>query len=167
MGRQTQVAMTDVDEGEFLAFLRSAADIQIFESSAPSPAAMPVEGFAPREEGHWQYFIWNLAFPWTPEYETVGNRAVCPDRAGWSYLRNASTAPVLEYDRHDFTSARAVGGRVYWARHFGAGTLAYDTDAFSRWFDRVVRWIRRRGRQQRRAAREPYFMPDAWSRNRR
>jgi hypothetical protein len=34
MGRQTQVAMTDGDERDFLAFLRGTADIQLFESSA-------------------------------------------------------------------------------------------------------------------------------------
>ena len=167
MGRQTQVAMTDADERDFLAFLRSTADIQLFESSAPSPEQIVVDDFAPREQGHWQYFVWNRAFPWTPEYGQVADGAVVRERVGWSYLRNSSTAPLLEYDRHNFTIARGVTGRVYWAKHFATGALAYDPAAFSRWFDTVVRWIRKRGLQQRRDAYEPYFMPDAWNRYQR
>ena len=163
MGRQTQVAMTDADELEFLGFLRSAADIQLFESCAPSPDLMVAPGFAPRDQGHWQYFIWSRAFAWTPEFGRVAEAAVVPDRVGWSFLRNSSTAPLLEYDRHNFTDARGVAGRLYWAKHFAtSGPLAYDVDTFSRWFDQVVRWIRKHGRQERRGAHETYFMPNAW-----
>jgi len=49
--------MTALDERDFLGFLRDVATIQIFESAAPSRDRMVVEEFAPREEGHWQYFI--------------------------------------------------------------------------------------------------------------
>jgi len=168
MGRQTQVAMADADELEFLGFLRSTADIQLFESFAPSPELMAVPGFAPRDQGHWQYFIWNRAFAWKPEYGRVAEGAVVPDRMGWSFLRNSSTAPLLEYDRHNFTGAGAVTGRLYWAKHFStSGPLAYDVDAFSRWFDQVVRWVRKHGRQKQRGAQETYFMPNAWERYRR
>ncbi len=163
MGRQTQVAMTDADELEFLGFLRSTADIQLFESSAPSPEQMVVAGFAPREQGHWQYFVWNRAFPWTPEYGRVAEGAAVPERVGWSFLRNSSSAPLLEYHRHNFTDPRGVAGRLYWAKHFATpGPLGYDADAFSKWFDQVVRWIRKHGRQERRGAHETYFMPNAW-----
>jgi hypothetical protein len=110
--------MTDIDERDFLAFLRSTANIQLVESSAPSPELMLVDDLAPREQGHWQYFIWNRTFAWTPEYGRVADGAVVPDRLGWSYLRNSSTGPLLEYDRHNFTDARGVTGRVYWAKHF-------------------------------------------------
>ena len=159
--------MTDIDEREFLAFLRSTATIQLVESSAPSPELMLVDGFSPREQGHWQYFIWNRAFPWTPEYGRVADGAVVPDRVGWSYLLNSSPGPLLEYDRHNFTNARGVMGRVYWAKHFSGVPLAYDAEAFSRWFDQVVRWIRKGGRQLRRESHERYYFPDAWRRYQR
>jgi hypothetical protein len=129
---------------------------------------MTVDDFAPREQGHWQYFAWNRAFAWTPEYGQVAEGAVVKNRVGWSFLRNRSTAPVLEYDRHNFSGSRGVIGRIYWAKHFATpGPLAYDVEAFSAWFDRVVRWIRKRGRQHRRVAYEPYFMPDAWNKYQR
>lgn len=168
MGRQTPVAMTDADEQEFLAFLRSTADIQLFESPAPSPELMIVDDFAPRELGHWGYLIWNQAFPWTPEYGQVAGGAGVRDRVGWFFLRNSVNAPLLEYTRHNFSVTHGLTGRVYWAKDFASpGQLPYDTLAFSRWFDQVVRWIRKRGRRQGRKAYEPYFMPDAWSRYRR
>lgn len=163
MGRQIQVAMTDADEREFVGFLRSISTIQIIESSAPASHLMMVEKFAPPDGGHWQYFIWNTAFAWTPDYGQVSQQAIESGRAGWSYLRNSSTAPVLEYDRHNFTDPRGVTGRIYWAKSFGSpGALAYDVDAFSKWFDQVVRWIRKHGRRADPGAHERYFLPDAW-----
>jgi len=155
--------MTEPDEREFLGFLRSIATIRIFESAAPTHDQMTVEEFAPPEEGHWQYFIWNTAFAWAPEYGQVSHQAVESGRAGWSYLRNSSTAPVLEYDRHNFTSPRGVTGRIYWAKSFASpGALPYDLNAFSKWFDQVVRWIRKNGRREDPGAHERYFLPNAW-----
>jgi len=163
MGRQIQVAMTEPDERVFLEFLRSTATIRIFESAAPTQGQMVVDGFGPREQGHWHYFIWNTAFAWSPEYGQVSSQATDSGRAGWSYLRNSSTAPVLEYGRHHFTSPRGATGRVYWAKYFASpGALPYDVDAFSGWFDEVARWIRKHGRREARGAHERYFLPDAW-----
>jgi hypothetical protein len=93
--------------------------------------------------------------------------AVVKERVGWSFLGNSSTGPLLEYSRHNFND-RHGAGRVYWAKHFAAPkALGYDVDAFSRWFDQVVRWIRKHGRQKQRAAYEPYFLADAWNRSQR
>ena len=163
MGRQVQVAMTEPDEREFLEFLRSTAKIQIFESAAPSPGEMMVQKFAPREGGHWQYFIWNTAFSWNPEYGQVSQQAIESGRAGWSYLRNSLGAPVIEYGRHNFTSSRGIAGRIYWAKYFGAPEAPlYDVDEFSKWFDQIVRWVRKYGRRERPGTHERYFLPDAW-----
>src|SRR5262245_29526160 len=135
MGRQIQVAMTEADETEFLGFLRSTATIQIFESSAPAPDLMMVQQFAPAHDGHWQYFIWNTAFAGVPVYGQVSVQAIESGRAGWSYLQNSSSAPALEYDRHNFTDPRGVTGRIYWAKSFASpGVLPYDLEAFSKWF---------------------------------
>lgn len=162
MGRQIQVAMTDADEREFLGFLRSTATIQIFEQAAPTADQMMVDAFAPSEGGHWQYFIWNTAFAWAPEYGQVSPQAIDSGRAGWAYLRNSSTAPLLEYDRHNFTDLQGVTGRIYWAKNFASLELPYDGAAFSKWFDQVVRWVRKQGRQEDKGAHERYFLPDAW-----
>lgn len=165
MGRQTAVAMTDRDEGAFLTFLRSTADIQLLASRAPTKEATLVDGFAPREQGHWQYFIWNKAFPWWVEYGEI-ERDPTGRRNGWVYVRNASTGPVIEYDRHNFADRQGLShGRVYWAKSWAAGPTGvhYDVDGFTRWYNEVVRWIRRHGEQRVKGAYNPYYLPDALS----
>jgi len=102
-----------------------------------------------------------------PDYGQVSQQATVSERAGWCYLRNSSTAPVLEYDRHNFTDPRGVTGRIYWAKYSaGAEGLPYDVDGFSRWFDQVARWIRKHGRREHPGAHERYFLPDAWQTHR-
>ena len=157
--------MTDRDEEAFLAFLRSAADIRLLESCAPSREAIWVDGFAPRELGHWQYFIWNRAFPWNVEYGQV-DREATGGRKRWVYVRNASTAPVIEYDRHNFADKQGLSyGRVYWAKSWAAGPpgVNYDIEAFTRWYNQVVRWIRKHGRRREPGAYNLYYMPEALS----
>ena len=162
MGRQTLVAMTDRDEETFLTFLRSTADFQLLESKAPTKEAIWVDRFAPREQGHWQYYIWNKAFSWTIEYGQVNLDAPVVERRGWYYIRNASIAPVIEYDRHNFSQG-LQNGRVYWAKSWADGPPSehYDVEAFTRWYDKVVRWIRKQGKQRKIMAYNPYYLPDA------
>ena len=158
MGRQTYVALTDADERPFLEFLRASADIRLLRSVAPARADTWVDGFSPRDQGHWQYYIWNSAFPWTPVFGTVSPDAPVVERRGWVYV-SPSEAPLIEYDRHNFETHNSKRGRVYWARPHEP---SYDVEAFSAWFDRVVRWLRANGRQQRKGSYETYFLPDAW-----
>ena len=162
MGRQTQVAMTDEDERAFLAFLRSTAPIQLLESKAPSEELFWVDHFAPRDEGHWQYFIWNRTFDWKAQLGRITEDAIAGKKAGWYYLRNTSDAPLIEYDRHNFAGGGG-SARVYWPKPFASeGAAPYDVAAFSKWFDQVVRWIRNNGRQKVRESYSPYFLPGAW-----
>jgi hypothetical protein len=161
MGKQTAVAMTDKDEDLFLAFLHDTGDIQLFESHAPSPAQIRVTGFAPRQEGHWQYYIWNKAFAWNIEYGQVSEEAPVVERRGWYYVRNAATGPVIEYDRHNFSGSKT--GRIYWSKSWTLGdpNNFYDVEAFGKWYDKIVRWIRKNGQQQNKGAYYLYFLHDA------
>jgi hypothetical protein len=164
MGRQVQVALSDDDETDFLTFLRESADIQLLRSSAPTPDQIFVDKFAAREEGHWQYFVWNKGFPWKPEFRTVAADAPVIERRGWAYVSNSGIAPVLEYDRHNF-SARGVTGRIYWAKYFSASNgLAYDVHAFERWYMSIARWLRKRGRRRADDPQGLLYLPQAWAR---
>ena len=51
MGKQTQVAMSEVDELEFLNFLRGDADVQVIQAIARTPEELFVEEFPPRSAG--------------------------------------------------------------------------------------------------------------------
>ena|SRR5258708_5019522 len=146
MGRQISLVATLEDERAFLDFLRSTGALRIFESFAPTAPELWVENFAPEFNGHIGYRIWNTAFAWEPTYLQVGPRAHDPAHIGWSYVSNASCAPVLEFDR----SSPKGPGRLYWARDFaGPDGLNYDADAFSKWVDRAFHWVRKYGRKQR------------------
>jgi hypothetical protein len=159
MGRQVQVVMEDEDELEFLSFLRSSAEIRLYESAAPTPEGLLTESFQPRERGHWHYFIWNTGYPWAPELNRVSQAA--SRRAGWYFHSNVHTAPVIQFCRHNFAPS-GVQGRIYWAKSFSAvGPLEYDAVGFSKWFDQIVRWVRKHGRQEIAEAYRPYFFPAA------
>jgi hypothetical protein len=166
MGKQTAVAMTDKDEEEFLAFLHTTGKIQLFEDFAPTQEGIWVSKFAARTEGHWGYDIWNKAFKWKPSYARV--REDIPDtrRQAWFYIDNKHSAPVIEYTRHNFSDKTGLGqGRIYWPKFFAASPdqIDYDVNSFSDWYDQVVRWIRKNGKQRERGAGNPYFLPDAFA----
>ena len=163
MGKQVAVAMLEQDEAEFLGFLRSTATIRLFRWSAPTAETLSVESFADDRSVCWQFFIWNTAFPWEPSVRYVPADAPVVERRGWAYISNSGTAPVLEYDRHNFSDKNA-GGRIYWAKYFVASKpLTYDVADFERWYDRVARWLRKQGRRITPESRGPYYLPHAFA----
>ncbi len=161
MGRQIAIALSQVDEAAFLGFLRSRGDIQLFTGSAPSPPEIWVESFAPELAGHWGYRIWNRQFPWEPVYGRVTSDPYKLGRLGWYYVANYTDAPVIEFLRSDV--AQAKYGRLYWAKYFAAPNgLAYDVEAFSAWYDSIVRWIKKNAVGKVKDAGVTWFLPDAW-----
>lgn len=159
MGRQIAIAMTQDDEASFLAFLRVASPIRIFRSTAPSAADLEVLG-DDLGDGH-QFFISPVAFGWQPEFKSVAADAPVVERRGWAYVGNASTGPVLEYDRHSFKDATRQG-RLYWARVLsGLPGAAYDLAAFEAWFGQVTRWVKKTGRRIPAEPQGPYYLPSA------
>jgi hypothetical protein len=161
MGRQIAIALTQVDEAAFLAFLRSQADIKLIEGFAPSPSELWVESFSPEWTGHFMYHIWNQHFPWVPTYGQTRSDPYHQGNLGWYYIDNLSNAPVIEFSRSDV--ARRKHGRLYWSKFFSAPEdLDYDVDSFSTWYDSVVRWIRRNAAGKVKHAWVTWFLPDAW-----
>ncbi len=160
MGKQTQIVATFEDEQACLCFVRESADIAILETHAATTEALWKQSFEQERHGHFEYFIWNKAFSWTPEYALT---LPMPDTTRSYYVSNMSNAPVVQFSRCKFHPIRE--GRIYWSKYFSAPDgLDYDVVSFSRWYDSLVRWIRKNGQKLHLGAYQPYFLPDAWAR---
>jgi hypothetical protein len=165
MGRQTTVALSEDDERDFLAFLRTGADTRVLRWYAPSPELLFIPEFLPPGTGHYTFRLWNAAFPWNPEFAQLGPDVKDPQFAAQFYLKNTAGAPLIEYSREAFENPNAlVHGRVYWNTDFHIyHGPKYDTAAFNLWFDKIVRWLRRNGRRVQVAKGwYQYWLPGAW-----
>lgn len=161
MGRQIQVALTPIDEEAFLSFLHNSANIVLLESFSKDIEGLWKNSFEPERFGHWQYYIWNKAFAWKPEYEQVGERAYYPEHIGWYYVTNTEAAPLVEFCRSDVYQSKY--GRIYWAKYFSAPNgLDYDVEQFTEWYDKIVRWIKRSAAGNIKDGLVIHFLPDAW-----
>lgn len=165
MGRQTAVALSEGDERDFLAFLRTGADVRVLRWSAPSPELLFIPEFPPRGSGQRVFQLWNTAFPWSPEFAQWGAEMQDPQLASQFYLKNTAGAPLIEYSREAFENPKAVvHGRVYWNTDFAIyHGSKYDTADFNRWFDKIVSWLRKNGRRiQVARGWNQYWLPGAW-----
>jgi len=159
MGRQVPVFATQADADALIAFMRETAEIAIFVNFAETAEGLWVE--APDVKGNPFFRVWNKRFPWTPEYGRVGENSVEPKHVGWYYVRNTGAAPVVEFDCG--TLGKGRWGRMYWSKYFTAPDgLEYDVDAFSQWYDKILRWIRKQGKKRPGDHPGPYYLPDAW-----
>jgi hypothetical protein len=71
----------------------------------------------------------------------------------------------MEYSREAFDNPKAVvHGRIYWNTDFEIyHGPAYDIEAFSRWYGRVVRWLRKNGKRvEITKGWCQYWLPGAW-----
>ena len=160
MGKQTHVAASLSDEQLLLTFLRQSAGVKLIESQAATPSGLFVDDFAPTLLHHSQYYIWNEAFAWQPELAQVDHPKAPPETRGRYYFANIHTAPVIEFDRSDLDRNRF--GRLYWAKDFAAPNgLEYDVTQFDRWYQSVIRWVRKHGTRMKVAYDDAYFLPGA------
>jgi hypothetical protein len=149
MGRQTSVAMSEADEQLFLHFLRQGADIQIMRRSPRHPDELVIQNFPPRGAGEHTYWIWNTAFPYKPVLEPWPGRH-SPDAPIQNFqLVETAGAPLIEYSREALGIAdRKVHGRIYWDTWFALYQgLHHDQHAFAKWYNHVVRWLRKNGKR--------------------
>jgi hypothetical protein len=92
----------------------------------------------------------------------VGDRASDPTLIGWYYIANNWDAPVVEIDCGSLTKGRE--GRIYWAKYFSTPAgLQYNVEDFSKWFDQILRWIRKNGRKMPADKQGAYLLQDARS----
>jgi len=156
MGRQIAVAMTEVDEQSFLEFLRMTGPFKILMAFSSREQDLWVDDFRNNKPEEASFHIWNVSFPWKPEFER--------NMDGDFYVINKMSAPLLQYVQHDFARPRAKAGRLYWAKHYFTTRLAYDVNEFGKWYERVVRWVRKNSQRQDSGSFATNFLPDAWER---
>ena len=154
MGRQLPIIATPKDERQLLTFVRTLSPIRVYVKFTAKREAMWIDDWEQRDIEGTIFYVWLQAFPWIPEYKQT-------DKKRW-YIWNDGSAPIIEVSRP--TAGELGGGRLYWARDFGAPDLAYDTSIFSKHVDRIWNWIRRNGSRKRGRQLYPvYYLPDAWS----
>lgn len=167
MGRQTAVALSEDDEREFLRFLRTDADVRVIQWAASSPELIFVPEFPKRGPGQQSFYLWNTEFPWQPEFgQWTADHVHDRKLIGQYYIKNKAGAPLIEYTREPFENPKPlVHGRIYWNTDFAIYSgPAYDAAAFGRWFDRVVRWLRKSGKRVELAKSwSEYWLPGAWN----
>lgn len=162
MGRQTAIVATEEDERSLVAFMRADADIRILRRGAQTPEGLWFAELPPYDRFHTQFYLWNAAFAWEPVIESVQGGVV---------VRDIATAPVIELGRTNVewlfrpdNTLLVAGSRLYWSKHHMAARLKYDEAEFERWYDGVIRWVRKHGQRVPAIAGSPYLLPDAWRR---
>lgn len=160
MGRQTAIVATDTDERMLLDFMRSTTEIQIFVFTAKTAKELWVPAFAPFNRSHRLYYIWNRTFPWKPLIEPTRNKKGV-------FVGNVATASVIEFARTDIdwlfrpnNKLLVADGRLYWSKDYLDEKADYDVTAFARWYDQIMRWVRKHG-QREPAISGAYLLPDA------
>ena len=137
MGRQVAATLTEEQEHQLLAFLRSTADVVLIRAAGPTTDDLFASDFAERGDWCWHYWLWNRDFHWVPEISRHKDHIA---------ISNTNAAPLIEYTRHNFDGSEPVG-RLYWAKDFAAPDgLAYDPSAVNRWVDLAFAWVRRQSR---------------------
>ena len=157
-GKQIAVAMTRRDERDFLAFLRTTADVQILALNSRASNAVWLDQFPPRrtqDRLSRSFALWNKAFPWQPELHA---------RSHDTGIRNIAHAPVIEYSRHPFSRAAPNMGRLYWARQMSpALSDGTSNEQFAPWWYEVERWVKTHShhREGKKDA-AVHYLPWAW-----
>jgi hypothetical protein len=168
MGRQTSIVATHSDEQAFLRFLRSKWKIKLFRFAAASEDDIWLDDIPPFCPLDRQLYVWNCDFPWQPQFGLILPERQTPQRK--IYVKNVGSSPAIEFYRTDEENFFDKGftatshGRVYWSGRNDPAS-SYDVDAFSRWYDTVIRWLRRQGqRVQETKSCHYFYLPSAATR---
>ena len=155
-GKQIAVAMTERDERDFLAFLRTTADVQLLARASPKPDGVWLDHFQPRRSKDRLsrgFVLWNKAFEWQPE---VATDAYC---SGVIHTLHAS---IIEYTRHPFSNPLTSWGRLYWPRGMTPEISGGTNEEFAPWWNEVQRWVKAHSRHREGKGAAVHYLPWAW-----
>jgi len=157
MGRQIQICSTDTDNLAFEQFLKQNFNCKFFQSSAPTAEELEIASFTETSYPFsFQIFIWNKAFPWTPEY------AQTKTEERNYYLTNTSNAPLIEFCKT--IPNRQGNGRIYWAKYFTSGHIFYDIAEFEKFYVFVTKWIiKNAAGKVKYGGINTYYLKEAWA----
>lgn len=157
MGRQIQICSTDNDNLAFELFLKHNFNCVFFQSSAPTIEELMIASF--NETSYpfsSQIFIWNKAFPWTPEYGQTKTKE------GRYYLANTSNAPLIEFSKT--IPNHNENGRIYWTKFFTSGPILYNIAEFETFYESVTNWIIKNAKGKvKYGGINTYYLEDAWA----
>src|SRR5262245_15332181 len=163
MARQLPIVATARDEAELLKFIRTLSPIRVLIPFADQPESLWISDWDTQDIEGCGFSVWLESFPWEPEYKQTGGPRCPKDRAGFWYVSNTSTAPIIEISRPFPDSIH--GRRVYSARDCcPTDGLTDDVASFNQIVDRIWNWVRRAGRRQKVGDKSsgPYFLQNAW-----
>jgi hypothetical protein len=146
MGRQINFFMTSKDEKDFLDYARSTCNLAILPYTSKESVFKPLESLSPPKS---QDFWWNL---WLVNMD-ISHKVVTkfiPEQG--YFLVDESASDVLEFSRSLPFDDRLNRGRI-WAEfysHFddNTGQLVKKDQELGKWFERLVRWIRKNFRKE-------------------
>lgn len=153
MGRQIKYFMSDDDVAEFMSFLTKEKDIAILAYTQPSLNATPLERLP--EERHEIVFLWNRAISPMPTYSYIDKQKY--------FVIDSSTSEVIEFLRGlgIVTRKTITEGRIWIENSYydENGILIKKNPAFIKWYESLVRWIRKNSLEK---SRFHYVMPHAY-----
>ncbi len=140
MGRQIELYMTEEDEKEFVEFVMSTGKIEIMTEDMKS-----------RDER------WEAIPPWTEDgrhsdvffhnTEIPGDLFYLYDQVKDAFSISTSESPVIEFTRSKQRVDDLMSGRLYAvfkACSFDAEAYVPKDPAFNKWYEKIMRWIKRR-----------------------
>lgn len=155
MGKQVNFYMSADDEREFVEFVRGDRNVGFFKFASPSPEIPLVEELPTRD----QPFSY-LLFLWDRDHSPVPSLYFVKEQG--YYVVSSIEAEVIEFSRSFLDDGRLIRGRI-WAEMNGRrrddpATMIKKSDSFSKWFDRLAAWIKRRATRN---AVGDYLLPGA------
>lgn len=141
MGRQVNFYMTAEDEQDFVSFVRSDKNAEFLNYISRSPQMQVLEQLPTSDEIFWAgQFLWNREFSPLPSMKFI-------EQQGY-YIPDSHESEIIEFSRSHLDEGRLNQGRIWaemngWQRQDPA-TIIKKSEPFSKWFDRLANWIKRR-----------------------
>lgn len=147
--------MTSKDEDYFLELLRKRNNVFpiCFDIENGNISMRILERLSEPDKDYGECYLWNEAFPFVPEFARSSDGTVFSFPA-------TNSMPVIEFiSRKNIPRGGQMYGRVYW-KHYDP--LQYDEKAFAKWYDSVVRIVRKYAAYSYGEAYKTYVFPDAY-----
>lgn len=155
MGKQVNFYMSADDERDFIEFVRADRNVGFFKYALPLPEIPLLEEMPTPDKPFWfSLFLWDRDRSPVPSVHFVKEQGY--------YVVNFIESEVIEFSRSFLDEGRLVRGRI-WAEMNGwrqddPATIIKKSDSFSKWFDRLAAWIKRRATRN---AVGDYMLPGA------
>ena len=155
MGRQVNFYMTEKDEEEFVAFVRTTGDVCVLPNRYPTETLHCLEKLPEPGSPFWAHlWLWNRDVSPEPRLEYVEKQK--------HWYVDHFVSEVIEFSRCYRHQRRLGRGRIY-AKMTGWDSNEPDkmfrkSEAFEKWYEKLARWIRRKGERDKNGV---YVLPGA------